>query len=244
MNHDYLNNSKDALKHKITFDIVQTLPGLVLVKDHRYHYVTMNSGLAMLVGFKNADASVGKTDYDLPCKAKEFADEFIQLDKKALAAGQQMVTLDIQHYTEGWVVSIVERNPLFDENHKPIGLFDYVINVTNTPFYKRYLSFFHLDRCVRDSLIKPASYLLNDKYVPLPLTARQQECLFLLIRGKTAKQIGAILRLSKRTVEGHLNRIKETLNCYSKSQLLEKAIDSGFFYYIPKALLKEDTETW
>ena len=33
-------------------------------------------------------------------------------------------------------LQLIERNPLFDENHKPIGLFDYVINVESCHRYE------------------------------------------------------------------------------------------------------------
>lgn len=94
-----------------------------------------------------------------------------------------------------------------------------------------------IDQKIINTIHGSASYILNEDYVPLPLTTRQQTCLFLLARGKTVKQIANILSISTRTVEEHIESIKHRLNCYSKSQVIEKAIDSGFLYYIPKEFL-------
>lgn len=60
------------------------------------------------------------------------------------------------------------------------------------------------------------------------LTQREMECLKLCASGKTAKEIGLILRISSRTVEIHLNHIKEKLNCTKNTQILLAAIDAGY----------------
>lgn len=54
------------------------------------------------------------------------------------------------------------------------------------------------------------------------LTERQIECCLLLLQGKTAREIGASLKLSTRTVEYYLNIIKTKLDCKNKAELLLK----------------------
>lgn len=53
------------------------------------------------------------------------------------------------------------------------------------------------------------SYLLNNQFHEIQLTSRESECLFFTLRGKTSKEIGKILTLTPRTVEGHLEDIFE-----------------------------------
>jgi DNA-binding CsgD family transcriptional regulator len=53
------------------------------------------------------------------------------------------------------------------------------------------------------------------------------------MRGKSMKQIASILNLSVRTVESYFALIKLKLGCNNKSQIIEKAINSGFLHYIP-----------
>ena len=48
----------------------------------------------------------------------------------------------------------------------------------------------------------------NSKDCPLSLTVTQQECVFLLVRGKAIKEIAYILGLSNRTVEYYIEAIK------------------------------------
>jgi DNA-binding CsgD family transcriptional regulator len=57
------------------------------------------------------------------------------------------------------------------------------------------------------------------------LSKRQEECLFLLVRGKTTKEIAQALCLSPRTVESYINEIKIKMSCSSKSQIIEKVFN-------------------
>lgn len=56
-----------------------------------------------------------------------------------------------------------------------------------------------------------------------PITLREAQCLFYLLKGKSARETGLKLFISQRTVEFHLNVLKEKLNCRKKSELIEKA---------------------
>lgn len=53
----------------------------------------------------------------------------------------------------------------------------------------------------------------------LILSKKEKTCLFYLVQGKSAEEIAIILSRSKRTVEGHIENIKQKLNCSKISQL-------------------------
>jgi DNA-binding CsgD family transcriptional regulator len=57
------------------------------------------------------------------------------------------------------------------------------------------------------------------------LSKREQECLKYLLQGKTAKEIGAALSISYRTVESYIESIKNKLGCWSKNELCAIAQD-------------------
>jgi len=63
---------------------------------------------------------------------------------------------------------------------------------------------------------------------PKNLTQRQEECLYYLAQGKTAKEIAIILNLSNRTVEHHLDAVKLKYCCTSRSDLISKALKLPF----------------
>lgn len=52
------------------------------------------------------------------------------------------------------------------------------------------------------------------------LSAREMECIYYLLHGMTAKEIGLQLELSTRTVESYLESIKIKLGCRNKTQLI------------------------
>ena len=51
------------------------------------------------------------------------------------------------------------------------------------------------------------------------LTAREKQCLMLLLQGKSAKESALELTLSSRTVESHFENIKRKMHLYTKSDL-------------------------
>jgi DNA-binding NarL/FixJ family response regulator len=61
----------------------------------------------------------------------------------------------------------------------------------------------------------------------ISLTARQREVLQLLAEGKSAKEIGAILNISPRTVEVHKYKMMDDLGLKTSAQLVQYAIKHG-----------------
>lgn len=64
--------------------------------------------------------------------------------------------------------------------------------------------------------------LLGKNGKPIELTTRENECLYYLLAGKSAKQTAAIMNISQRTVEFHLDNIKLKAGCRTKLELLSK----------------------
>lgn len=58
------------------------------------------------------------------------------------------------------------------------------------------------------------------------LSKRESECIYYLIRGMTAKQIGKTMGLSNRTVEFYLDNAKSKLNCTNKFELISTIFES------------------
>lgn len=70
----------------------------------------------------------------------------------------------------------------------------------------------------------PSSGILISNGRPVAVTAREAECLRHLSAGKSAKQTAALLNLSARTIEFHLNNLKEKAGCRTKLELLSKTV--------------------
>lgn len=78
-----------------------------------------------------------------------------------------------------------------------------------------------------------AAELLRPSGSPAPrepagtLTQRQREILQLLVAGRSAKEIAAVLGISSRTVEFHKYRMMESLGLHSSAELIHYAVTHG-----------------
>ncbi|NQY42517.1 MAG: helix-turn-helix domain-containing protein [Legionellales bacterium] len=75
-----------------------------------------------------------------------------------------------------------------------------------------------LDRI--NSLLRDLN-ILDDK----PISTREWQCATLYARGKSARETGDILKISRRTVETHFENLKIKLNVSTKSEILDKLLD-------------------
>jgi DNA-binding CsgD family transcriptional regulator len=62
--------------------------------------------------------------------------------------------------------------------------------------------------------------------------------LFFILRGRSAKQIGEIMSLSKRTIESYIENIKSKFGCNTKADLLLLAMTNGYMGNIPPRFIQ------
>lgn len=70
-------------------------------------------------------------------------------------------------------------------------------------------------------------YYLDETFNGQYLSAREVECVKWCLLGKTAEETAMILDVSKRTVEAHLEKVKQKLKCNNKQQMIGKVIELG-----------------
>lgn len=216
------------------FENLLNSTGITGIKNIDSIYEGVNTFTAELLGFKNPDHCIGKTDFDLPCRASSFASHYIAQDRQVFLTKKTLITLDIQNYATGWKTLISTRSLIPNDRNKNPHLIIHCNDVSNTVLSKYYLNLFQLDSLnFGTEYPQSATYILNAEHCPFQLTERQETCLFLLVRGKSLKEIARALQISPRTVEDHLELIKDKLGCETKRDLVEKAIDCGFLYYLP-----------
>lgn len=213
--------------------VLATLPALAIIKDVNSIFLDMSERCARLLGWENSEAWLGKTDFDIPCEAHHSAQEFIKLDRAAIASDKNFLSLEIQQYDSGVKLLLVERQPLVDQQNNKKGVFIYCNDLTSTHLFNSYIALYQFDKKLFNHEFKPSCYILTNDYCSLALTDKQKNCLFLLVRGKSIKEVAKFFQVSPRTIEDHIAAIGKKLNCSSKSQIIERAIDSGFLYYVP-----------
>ena len=168
---------------------IRHMPGLMAVKSCSSEYIGFTDTLARFVGWDNSEQALGKTDYQLPCKASEYADKFVAEDLNVINTDTKILNLKIYEFADGMHSLIVQKTPFKNNNGQIVGIFCQSFDVSNTNIFKCFKSLSCNDQKIISNLEESTTYILNSEHCPLPLPPRQQECVFWLIRGKTFKEI-------------------------------------------------------
>jgi PAS domain S-box-containing protein len=128
---------------------------------------------------------------------------------------------------QGEIKWIEDRGqPLYSKNGQYMGVWGMAKDVTCKNIIDSYTSYLLRDFPKNNR----ARYYLKGRYKNVYLTAREAECAFYLLKGKTSKETAKILNISYRTVQDILQKIKNKLNISYRSELVQALIDSYFLY--------------
>jgi len=227
-------NSNDMIIQQISYFIANS-PGIFGLKTPESTIIATTNFNAKLLGCRHQDNLIGKTDYDYPSQASEFARHFLEEDHKVLMEQKCCTFLNIIKYKdEQWRLVISEKWPVFNHNNDLIA----IASKARFLDYSDCLAkpFLNLDNLFNNKQTILSSYSVDDFS---SLTPKEQECLFFLLRGKTAKQIATLMRINHRTVESYFEKIKLKMNCINKADLIEKSFNLGYQYHIPPCLFSQ-----
>lgn len=225
--------------------LLEHMPCAVGIKNQDCIYVATNLKTAQLTGFKQPGQMLGITDAELNCPAAELSEKFQQQDAEVISNGDPQTNIDICEYAGKQLkVFLSTKKKIVDQERNPFLLF----TMTEIPVQTLSIIFNKL-HTYNNATIKAicASYAVtnpkvsdSDKQQAKQLTPRQTECLFYLLQGKTLKAIAYQMNRSIKTIEEHVSKLKQIFNCYSKSELIEKAYALGYAQIIPPSLLGFD----
>jgi DNA-binding CsgD family transcriptional regulator len=217
---------------------VNQIPGFFGILNLESKFLCVNETGAKWTGFRSSKDMTGYSYSDIKCKAAEHHDLFIKQDKILLVRNRLKFLGHYCYNQDDWKVVFGGKYILKDQENNNFGLVSYFDDVTNDNLIDISRFLFNLDRGFSKKNNKQFCYIIEGCVFNSLLSDRQSQCLFFLIRGKTSKEIAKILHLSFRTVETYVEQVKDKLNCASKSELIEKAIDSGYINVVPEALLE------
>lgn len=204
--------------------LLDHMPGHIGWKDVNCSYQGANKALLKYKGVKDI---TGKTDEELSPASVEDNRVFREQDLSVLK-GDKISTVHRDSKTN--TIFLLEKSPIINQENTIIGLIYYC-----RPWHKA--DVFHILSQLDNKLdLGIQNYTLGHHHNKFKLTERECECVFLLIRGKTAKEIAGLLSLSKRTVESYIENIKNKMNCQNKVEILVKAISNGYQNQIPSRL--------
>lgn len=219
--------------------LIDQLPGYAGLKDEKSMHVFANKRICKSLAFKSQDEIIGIYDHDIAFgDIAKHAEIFKWQDQQALKYGY-LESLEILKYTNGINIIHSNKTTLKDLSGNIIGIMVHNIPMKNNLLaqfgnliLQKDLQFKNIDPKLCHYTLQNLSILDRSK-----LPRRTDECLFYVLRGKTAKEIANFMCLSIRTIEKYLDLLKFHFNCYNKSQLIEKAINLGYLNIIPKRII-------
>jgi len=223
----------------ISQSFIEQMPGGVTVSDLDSKFLMGNKVFLDWSGFNAAVKMIGKTYYDMLCKASEQHEAFIQLDKKAILSAIQILGYYC-YQDDNWRVILGEKYPIKDQ----FG--NVCCHVTHGRDITAVSGIYSLDQFINPKRFgdkfslftkEQTGFVIEEKLGSDELTTREFECLFFILRGKTAKEIGYLMAVSFRTAEFYITQIKQKFQCSTRSQLIEYAISKGYLNVIPRSLI-------
>lgn len=189
----------------------------LFAKNRKGEYIFCNAKLAEAAGFDSPEQMLGKTDYEA-CWRKQ-ASSFQTVDNEVIN-GKSYVNDYIELSSKQKRIPIlVTKSQLLNDRGHCIGTIGSCIEtVPKLPSYCN----------GREHLPEKRYYLGNDIY----FTRREITILQGLLLGHSNKKIGLTNSISPRTVESHINNIKQKLQCRTRGDIIITAIKLGLIYFI------------
>jgi DNA-binding CsgD family transcriptional regulator len=190
-------------------DSLRQIPCYFYMKDKGGKYIGVNHFLIKDTGHTSENDLLGISDYDL-CK-NPTAIHLTHNDHLVMKSEQPTTFVEpITFLNERNITSISYKSPLRSREGDVLGVIG--------------LSIVHYQDTV-SSQLKKINYLMTHQDRPLTingalLSEREQDVLRLLLMGKTAKEMATDLMISPRTIEHHIENIKNKTGASTKSELI------------------------
>ncbi len=147
----------------------------------------------------------------------------------------QIKNMFAKYTAKGLVNNEINRQEDMQPTEKQLDLLNHTIEVLE--FYTT-----EIIQLLIKSRFNEQSYLQIESDKNIILTNRESECLFYLLRGKSAKLIAKMLNISFRTVEVYTEKLKMKFKCNTKAELIGYAIEQGYANHIPKSIFTKKFE--
>jgi DNA-binding CsgD family transcriptional regulator len=212
--------SNQSIAHLFSF------PTPVYFKDYETQLVDANPTNIENMGARSkSEAIKNKIEHFIH---RSFCDKILKNDLAVITSGEMKVMEEYAERKDDFQIQAISFKFPCYQNEKVMGLFGCSIKIDSNNLsdlgnlLSQFMSTGLLGHAPSSS---PFAFLPELKEGDIYFSKRECEVLSLLVRGKTAKEIGIYLQISKRTVETHIKIAKEKANCSSKSELIDKFVD-------------------
>lgn len=230
-------------KNVLTYycEFYNSLPFYISWRDLDSNLILANEKEAAAIGLESATTLINKpraynaiSVYD-----DNLIRQFRESDKKVLQTHAQARYINFLQFADmSWNLLIGMKFPVFNHLNQLVAIAAFKIDIGDST-----LSILNFDQCETEMIHKKIQnyhqfhYCIEEQTDNSMLSKRQKQCLFYLLRGQSARQIGEKLCISKRTVETHIEFILSKMQCNSRAELIDKALKSGLLNTLKENLV-------
>ena len=194
-------------------------PGFFYAKDKKGRYLFTNEEFAEFADCDSPAQMKNKRDNDLPWG--EQADYLQSIDQKVISSAnffQEVV--DIHHPKHGTCQFLTTKKCLYDANNNVMGVIGMSVSLTGQ---KKFLGKYYY---------QDGRLYLGDEFSSEYLTAQEIRVYKTVLMGYSAKEASLLLKISRKTVEFHIEQLRKKINCHNKGELIRKAYEYCFSFMI------------
>lgn len=220
----YLTFNPDykLMEERLSKAIPESLHVHFYAKNKKGEYVDTNDAHIKYFGLGSEDEILGLADDKLLWS--KCATQYIKNDREVINKQEGRIYLEKSDFHKSEDTFLSLKSPLYALSGKVIGIFGMSILLTKDMDAE--IIFENIAGIIDPFNLRSKQYkqLINGDANSNNLPKRQFECLTLLTKGYTSKEIGRELNISFRTVEYHLETLKEKFKCSKRSELIGKAL--------------------
>jgi DNA-binding CsgD family transcriptional regulator len=217
--------------------LIDQMPGVCACKDAGSVFLHGNTEFKQSMGLGEDTSLSGLRHTDLPAAFASYDSSYLAQDRLVIEQGVTLRSINVYRAGAAVKAYLVVKKPFYDCETQTRGVLLHgtdITNVNNTVLRLRENGGAP-DRPLSHP-IPGGSFIIKGQEAWVELTPRETEVLFFLLRGGVARRIASLLSISVRTVEHHIDSLKDKFLVSSKSELIEKAIAMGYFYITPAML--------
>ncbi len=197
--------------------ILDAMDQYVFLKDRDSVYIYANAPFAKIAGLDSKTDIIGKTDYDLVWRDQA---ERMQMNDREVLLGTPTVRIKKSQARQDGSSHIMITKQPYRSNSEIIGVLGNFFDCDDHLILKTSGEFDQTKR------------RLHLKFVPEWLSESEVNVCFYLFHGFSAVQIATKMDLSEATIRFHIDNIKTKMQCTSKNQITEKAMETGIAWKI------------
>lgn len=195
--------------------ILDQLHLCVWAKDKSFKYTYCNEYYAKIAGLDSPHQMLGKLDDNLPWREQA---QYYQKGDYGVFQGKIRVNVPEPRIEPNKIATIlVTESQLLNKNGDCIGLVGSCIDISGQRLEQSNGFYNPIEK----------RYYLGDIFDNIYLTCREIEVLKKILLGYTAKQTATTLKLSPKTVESYIDRIRIKLQATTKGDIIATSIKCG-----------------